>query len=138
MKSENSTKIQLQPTSNDIVKFTSFCLVTPLLQIAVDFKLNCDLNLTIEMEKESREAKIGNLRKSNTKLFTVTGKVIMGTNNLDQITTANCFVAIKRDVYIQDETGFINMQVFENRLREFTNNCFYKITCAKPMSYQKN
>ena len=63
LKSENPIKIELQPTSNDIVKFTSSCLVTPLLQIDVDFKLNCDLNLTIEMEKESREAEIGNLKE---------------------------------------------------------------------------
>ena len=144
LKSENPIKIELQPPrrDSDSVKFNSSCLVTSLLQIDVEFKLNCELKLSIEMEKESRETKIGNLTNinasANTELFTVTGKVIMGTNNLDQITTANGFAAIKRDVYIQDETGFINLQIFENRLREFKQNCFYKITCAKPSSYRRN
>ena len=71
---------------------------------------------------ESREAKIGDLTKINTsvntELFTVTGKVIIGTSNLDQINTSIGFAAIMRDVYIQDETGFIKIQVFENQLRE--------------------
>ena len=44
-------KIELQPTSNDSVKFTSSCIVTPFLQIDVDFKLNNNLKLAIQMER---------------------------------------------------------------------------------------
>ena len=47
-------------------------------------------------------------------------------------------LAIKQDVYIQDEIGFMNMQVFENVLQEFSYNCFHKVTCKKLESYQRN
>ena len=66
--------------------------------------------------------KIGDLMKTNTsvntELFAFTCRVIIRTSNLDKINTAIGLVAIKRDLYIQDETGFIKIQVFENQLRE--------------------
>ena len=57
LKLEDPIKIELQPTRNDSIEFTSSCIVTPLLQIDVNYKLNRDLKLTLEMEKELREAK---------------------------------------------------------------------------------
>ena len=41
-------------------------------------------------------------------------------------------------MYIQDGTGFMNTQLFENPLKEFSDKCFLKVTCTKLQSYQKN
>lgn len=114
------------------MKMGSNSTVLPASPNEVPFALNTSLKEQIKLDKASKPISIKDLKKinarMNTSLFTLKGRVLLGSANPEEVDTKHGLKQIKRDIEIEDLTGKIDLHVFTNRLDEFTSLECYQMT----------
>lgn len=140
--SGHAAKLEVYRSEDGRVRFNTYCKIYSAPPAECHFTLNEMLKKNLQLEKVSNETTIAALKKIDTvrnkDRFTITGRVSMGSEEPTPINTSYGPVAIKRDMFIEDNTGKINMQIFENKLDWFTHGKSYKITSMTLNSFNHN
>ena len=142
METGQAVKIELMRNVEGRVTFGSYCKVFAVSVTDILFPLNSSLKENIIQEKKTRYITIEELKKIdpavNTEKFTIRCKILIGNDDMEEISTRFGPSRIKRDIHVQDTTGTMNMQMFENKLNEIKSGEFFEIKCVALQQFRSN
>ena len=133
-------KVELRRNEeNGRISFSGYCKVYPTSTMDVSFALNEELKQNIQKEDMCQDVTIAELKTmdagNTTDKFNIKVRVSIGLDDFEEIVTQFGRAKIKRDVVVEDASGKLTMDVFENKLQKLKNGQCYQITHVQLKKY---
>ena len=132
---ERGERVKIEVRKNEVtnsIVFGTYCKVYPASVTDVLFPLNQRLKKDIAVKNTCRAVNISEFEKmdpsQNTERFSIKVKLLIGPDDLHEITSYWGTGRVKRDIQATDASGGIQLQMFEKKFQQVKNNFCYQIT----------